>query len=242
MSEHSLNQKPDITVILTAHKEGVLAGVTAQNMMQAIEYAAVEKGLRSEIIVVLDNASETTTSVLHQYLDKVKQDTPIRFLETQEGDPGQARNRGIALAQGVYSTFLDGDDLWSKNWLTKAWELCSERPDVVAQSMANVVFGCERNLWWHIDSESELFDPDYLHWANYWDAMSFARTDIYRSIPFKKNDLKLGFGHEDWHWSVLTHARGIPHKPVQGTIHFKRRRMGSQMNLVEQAGGVVWPI
>jgi|FEC22Drversion2_1045045.scaffolds.fasta_scaffold00233_55 glycosyltransferase involved in cell wall biosynthesis len=231
---------PDITVVLTAHREGVLAGPTARSACAAIEHARSSRGLSIEVIVVLDRPTRDTRQVLEHGLSRL-QEVPIRVLEVETGDPGQSRNIGIAEAAGSCSTFLDGDDLWSQNWLSAAWDLIEARPDAVAQSMCNVVFGEYTALWWHVDSESGLFDPDYLGWANYWDAMSFARTDIYRRFPFKANDLKLGFGHEDWHWSVVTYQAGIAHKPVPGTIHFKRRRSGSQMSLVESAGGVVWP-
>lgn len=231
---------PDITVVLTAHREGVLAGPTARSACAAIEHARSSRGLSIEVIVVLDRPTRDTRQVLEHGLSRL-QEVPVRVLEVETGDPGQSRNIGIAEAAGSCSTFLDGDDLWSQNWLSAAWDLIEARPDAVAQSMCNVVFGEYTALWWHVDSESGLFDPDYLGWANYWDAMSFARTDIYRRFPFKANDLKLGFGHEDWHWSVVTYQAGIAHKPVPGTIHFKRRRSGSQMSLVESAGGVVWP-
>lgn len=231
---------PDVTVVLTAHREGVLAGATARSACAAIEHAQSSRGLSVEVIAVLDRPTRDTRLVLEHGLSGL-QNVPVRILEVETGDPGQSRNIGIAEAAGTCSTFLDGDDLWSRNWLSAAWDLNQARPDAVAQSMCNVVFGLHTTLWWHVDSESGLFDPDYLAWANYWDAMSFARTDIYRRFPFKANDLKLGFGHEDWHWSVVTYQAGIAHKPVAGTIHFKRRRAGSQMSLVEDAGGVVWP-
>jgi glycosyltransferase involved in cell wall biosynthesis len=230
----------DVSVILTAHREGILAGVTARSACAAIDHVHAAQGLNCEVIVVLDDATAETRAVLEHGLSNLA-DTPVRVLAVKTGDPGQSRNIGVSEARGLCATFLDGDDLWSVNWLTEAWKLIQERPDAVAQSMCNVVFGKQKNVWWHVDSEGPLFDPRYLAWTNYWDAMSFARTDIYRNLPFRANDLKLGFGHEDWDWSVLTHARGIPHKPVRRTIHFKRRRQGSQMSLVENAGAVVWP-
>jgi hypothetical protein len=104
-----------------------------------------------------------------------------------------------------------------------------------------MVFGDDRNLWWHIDSEGPFFNPEYLAWGNYWDAMSFARTSTYRQFPFRRNDLKLGFGHEDWHWNAMTIAANVPHKPAPETMHFKRRRPGSQMALVDQVGSVRLP-
>lgn len=231
-----MHESFDISVILTAHREGVLAGATARSAILAMEHAS-KNGLKSEVILVLDRASKPTDDVLVGAL----KGTALTVIRCDEGDPGQARNTGVKAASSRYSTFLDGDDLWSENWLTEAHRLISMRADCIAHSACNMVFGMERNLWWHIDSEGDFFDPDYLSWSNYWDAMSFARTDIYRRFPFRANDLKLGFGHEDWHWNVMTIEAGVHHKPVPGTMHFKRRRKGSQMALVNQSGGVRWP-
>ena len=226
----------DVSVVITAHREGIIAGITGRSCLQAVERASAS-GLRVELLVVLDRSDLTTGDVLRSVLGR-----HARFFPTDFGDPGQARNFGSKAASGLCCTFLDADDLWSENWLVEGWRCLSARPDACFHSAVNVVFGLERNLWWHIDSEGPLFDVSYLRWANYWDAMSFARTDLYRRFPFKANDLSLGFGHEDWHWNVATIAAGVPHKPVPQTIHFKRRRAGSQMARVEQSGSVVWPI
>lgn len=227
---------PAISVIITAHREGMIAGATIRSARSAIARAR-EADLACEIIVVLDRADFTTADLFRGALDGT-----ARLLETDEGDPGIARNHGIAAARGRCATFLDADDLWSENWLVAAWQLIEARPDCVVHSAANFVFGRRRLLWWHIDSESALFDPDYLEWFNYWDSMSFARTALYRRYPFRRNDLALGFGHEDWHWNLLTHRSGIPHKPAPGTLHFKRARTGSQSEAVERQHGVCWPV
>lgn len=227
----------DLSIVITAHREGIIAAVTARSARAAMARAAAETGLSCETVVVLDRGDAITAGALRDTLGDLD---AVRFLETDEGDPGLARNRGIEAAQGTCATFLDGDDLWSSNWLSEAWRACERRPDAVLHSQCNVVFGGERNVWWHVDSESALYDPLYLSWSNYWDAMSFARTSIYRDVPFRGNDLKAGYGHEDWHWNVQTVRRGIAHKPVEGTIHFKRRRPGSQMAQVVRADATIW--
>lgn len=231
----------DISVILTAHREGILAGTTTRSAREAIKYAEDAHKLRMEVVVVLDNPTEDTKRVIRSGFADFDPEY-LTFIDVQTGDPGQSRNEGIKIARGEYSTFLDGDDLWSENWLAASWEVSRSRSDVIWQSACNLTFGAEENLWWHCDSESGLFDASYLKWGNYWDAMSFSSTEIYRRFPFKANNLKLGFGHEDWHWSAMTLEAGIAHKPVAETIHFKRRRPGSQMSLVEKAGALVWPL
>lgn len=228
--------KTNISIILTAHREGVIAGVSAKSA-QAARRHAERAGLAHEIIVVLDRADALTRATLHSALGGDAQ-----FLETDEGDPGAARNRGIEAASGECSTFLDCDDLWSENWLSEANRLVDRRSDAIVHSACNLVFGDRRHLWWHVDSESKLCDPEYLSWMNYWDALSFARTDIYRRYPFRRNDMRLGFAHEDWHWNAWTLAEGVPHKPAPNTMHFKRARPGSQMDAVERAGGFRWPL
>lgn len=233
-------RKPDVdvSIILTAHREGVLSGATARSALVAVERAKAKANLACEFVVVLDNSDDLTERTLREALVG----TRVNFLHTTTGDPGCARNAGVVRAEGRISTFLDADDLWSENWIVEGVERISNRPDAVFHSACNVMFGDVHNLWWHIDSEGLFFDPVYLEWGNYWDSMSMALTEIYRLYPFEPNDLKLGYGHEDWHWNALTIAAGVPHKPVLNTAHFKRRRPGSQMALVDKAGGVRRPL
>ena len=226
---------PDITVVITGHREGIIAGPSIRSALIAME-AARQQGIEAELLVTLDRTDEVTRSIFSKALGGT-----VNILELDEGDPGQARNRAVEAASGTFVTFLDADDLWSANWLTCALEAARHRPDAIHHSFANAVFGDERNLWFHIDSESASFDPHYLEWSNYWDAMSFAERSIFLEYPFRANDLDAGFGHEDWHWNCVTLASGFAHKVVPGTMHFKRRRKGSQMTKVARSNALIWP-
>ncbi|WP_082501389.1 glycosyltransferase [Methylobacterium sp. Leaf88] len=237
MRNNASHTRFGISVVITAHREGLIAAVSARSAIEAIKYFRNNYDIPVEIVVILDNADELTASVLKSALGSNAQ-----FYSTEEGDPGLARNRAVEFSSGEYVSFLDADDLWSFNWLQEAYVLAGQREEIVVHSACNIIFGDERNIWWHVDSESTFFDSRYLEWSNYWDAMAFAKASIYEKFPFRKNNLRIGFGHEDWHWNCLTFSAGIAHKPAPETVHFKRRRKQSQSALVNEIKGTVWPL
>jgi hypothetical protein len=226
----------DVSVALTCHREGLLAGLSAKSALRCIEEAR-KMNLSCEFLVILDHADPLTKSTIETALDS---ESPL-ILNTEYGDPGLARNHASQVSQGKYLSFLDADDIWSYNWITSAWLMLQKYPNIIAHSQCNIVFGERNNTWWHVDSESYNCDPDYLVWANYWDSLSFSHTAVYRKYPFRANNLAQGFGHEDWLWNHSTLMAGLPHRPVPNTIHFKRARPGSQMSKVTNDGNMTWP-
>ena len=223
-----------ITAVLTAHSEGVLAGPSLASFEAAIEHGRAA-GLAVESLVLLDRADPATREQFTGVGER------HRLVETDQGDPGLTRNAAVAMADSEYIAFLDGDDLWSFNWITAAHNLCRTQPSsLVAHSEINIVFGDARQMWFHADSRDPSFDPSYLRVANYWDAMSFGACDIYRRFPFIKNDYKRSVGPEDWLWNCNTLAAGIDHAPAPDTVHFKRRRRSSQMPLIAASNALPW--
>ena len=225
----------DVSVVINAHREGLLAGPSIASMMEARANAEA-RGLSIEVIAILDRADMLTSNVFRE-----AEIPGMRIVETDYGDPGLARNRGAEEAVGRYLTYLDSDDLWSFNWISEAHLFAKEHDGpVVAHSEVNIVFGEVSNIWVHADSASEAFDPSYLAIGNYWDAMCFTLREIMIEHPFKANDLKAGYGHEDWHFNNCTLLSGIHHRPVPNTVHMKRRRAGSQMARCSQNDVVPW--
>jgi hypothetical protein len=224
-----------ITAVINGHREGLLAGPSIASYLEARTHAEAN-GLTIESVIVLDRPDALTMRVFQEA------DIPdARIFETDFGDPGMSRNFGATQGIAKYVTYLDADDLWSFNWITQAHQFVeAQNKRIIAHSEMNIVFGEIQNIWIHADSEAPGFDASYLAIGNYWDAMSFTHREIMLEYPFNQNDLKSGYGHEDWHFNNVTLLAGIPHRPVASTAHMKRRRAGSQMARCADNDVVPW--
>ena len=211
---------PDITTILTAHSEGVMAGLSLRSMKEAARHAE-EKDLEVEILIVLDSPNTSTRQAFEGL-----EDSKVRIIEVDYGDQGMSRNAGVQTANGDFVAFLDGDDLWSFNWLSDAY--AAVRENTVIHPEFNYFFGSSNNIMVKIDDRTSYFDPEFLRVGNFWDALCLAPRTVYLSYPYYERDIKNGFAYEDWHWNCVTLEAGISHRVAPDTIHFKRRRPESQ--------------
>jgi glycosyltransferase involved in cell wall biosynthesis len=67
-----------------------------------------------EIIVVNDGSSDSTKAILAAY------DSQIQMIDQNNRGAPAARNAGVTAASGKFIAFLDSDDLWSPDKLTKS--------------------------------------------------------------------------------------------------------------------------
>jgi glycosyltransferase involved in cell wall biosynthesis len=214
---------PDLTVVITAHREAAMAGVTVRSASVAVQ-RAVAAGLEVERLLLLDNPDRPTQELLAGAVGLGWQLHEVSF-----ADQGLVRNHATALSSGRYLAFLDGDDLWSENWLTAAYEVCESDPGrVIAHPEVDWFFGSNNNLFFHMDQQDADFDPMFLRVGNYWDALCMAPREAHALHPYSKRAIADGLAYEDWLWNVETMDAGFVHRVVEDTIHFKRRRGSSQ--------------
>jgi len=215
--------KVDISAIMTAHWEGVLAGLSLKSMIDAVEHVR-HASINVEVIVVLDRPDGVTK----QFVESVGLEDLAVFY-TDFGDQGKVRNYAIEKSCGKYVAFLDGDDLWSFNWLSSALESMHKYSDeAIVHPEFNWFFDKSSGVLEKVDMSDVFFDDEYLRVMNYWDALCFAPKHIHEIFPYSARDIAGGFAYEDWHWNCLTLANGYRHVIAPDTIHFKRRRAGSQ--------------
>lgn len=225
-----MTKLPSLDIVITAHKEGDLLLPTFISAQDSINRLKSDFDLDINIVLYLDNPDSITLSVAEELANKFN----LNLFTGKNGDPGISRNQAISLCQSDYIALLDGDDLWSENWLHSVYSDISVRlshgksiTNIVYHPEYNLIFGGHNAFVRQGNINDSFFDTRFLRASNYWDALCVAPRKLLLNFPYKKNDLSKGFAHEDYHWVCVTIENGVTHLTTENTIHFKRRRENS---------------
>lgn len=222
----------DVSAIITFHKEGLLAHTTLRSIERCRRHAE-ESGLRVEFCITLDNPDEETRRVVTMH-PALREDDRIHHVGY--GDLSSCRNHAIAEARGNLVGTFDGDDYWTKNWISRCAELLrAEGEDRIFHPEIMVAFGAWNAYWWQVDQLEEFYRPGTLLLANYWNACAFASRKVFDECPYHVSRVgEAGFGFEDWHWNCETIASGYVHRLARGTARYERRKDGGSLNAAHQ--------
>ena len=111
--------RPFATVLIdTYNHESFIAEAVTSVLAQ--DFPASE----SEILVVDDGSTDRTPEIVRQFQPRV------RLIRKVNGGQASAFNAGIAEAQGEIVAFLDGDDWWAANKLSRVAEVLAAQPSV----------------------------------------------------------------------------------------------------------------
>ena len=222
----------DLSLVVTVHSETLVCGPTMESAEHAVA-AARAAGHSVQPIIALDNATDDTADYFAQ---SSFDDGERRVLH--EGDPGRVRNAIVPQTDGRFVAFLDGDDLFSENWLadgvTRLKQAEAEGVRMIAHPELNVIFDGGTQLNHNIGQASPLFTPHFLYVRNCYDTLCLTPRQAHLDVPYGGRDIARGISREDWQFGVETMARGWEHVVIPDTIIFKRRRDFSMM--VESAG------
>lgn len=223
----------NISCIVNAHREGLLAHASLLSLKQAVNHAR-DHGAQVEAIAVLDRPDPLTLEVFENFS---RDHLPLKLVKVDFGDLGRARNAGVANVEGEWIAFLDSDDLWGANWLAAARRAAEADPrSIVWHPEANVYFGVRPHLFLHVDMDDQGYLPSSLAVANHWTALCFARKALFLEVPYRPTDLRTQIGYEDWHWNMEVIAHGAVHKTVRGTAHAIRTKRASLVQSSNAAG------
>ena len=109
---------PQVSVIIPTRNRAHL-------LSEAIESVLKQTFRDFELIVVDDGSTDHTTAVVSGYHDR-----RIHYYRQESLERGAARNRGVALSQGEYITFLDDDDWYMPRKLEVQAQQLNRDPDV----------------------------------------------------------------------------------------------------------------
>lgn len=76
-----------------------------------------------EAIFIDDGSSDNSVEIIEKYKAKMAE---IKIIKTEHQGVSEARNIGIKEAKGRFLTFLDSDDLWTKDKLAKQLKFIKE--------------------------------------------------------------------------------------------------------------------
>ena len=130
-SPMSTEVKPQVSIVVTCYNYG-------QYVSSCLASIQKQTFANFEVIVVDDGSTDNSVEQIQPFL----QDTRFRCITQANGGQANAKNRGIKEATAEFIAFLDADDTWAPEKLTKQMYLF-ERQEV------GVVY-CRAN---HVDSE-----------------------------------------------------------------------------------------
>lgn len=211
-----------LSVIMTAHNESLLIGPSLKSVELAIRNLHYEEKAVQKLIA-LDNPNKDTEAFVEANFDE-----SWKIFKFNIGDISEVRNRMVTESSGEYLAFIDGDDLFSENWLSAALiEAEADKSNSIYHPELNWIFGNQNHVWIHTSSNDPCFTPYYYYFGNHYDALCLAKRECYESIKFVSKSRQKNIGYEDWTWAMDTTLNGYQHKVVRDTIIFKRRRLSS---------------
>lgn len=107
---------PAVSVIIPTYNR-------AQLVTEAIESVLAQSYQDFELIIIDDGSADDTQERLKRFADR------IRYQYQENHGISHARNAGLRLAQAGYVAFLDSDDLWTKDKLTRQIDYMENHPD-----------------------------------------------------------------------------------------------------------------
>ena len=126
----------DVSIIVTAHDEGILAHKTMLSVFRAAKKLE-EAEMSYEVIVHIDNGTEATKDYFSRYGDNEL----VTVFQNTFGDLSMSRNFSVENSHGTYITCVDADDLLSENWFTNAYSTVKGKEDIVARVNYVITFG-----------------------------------------------------------------------------------------------------
>lgn len=163
-----------------------------------------------EVIIVNDGSTDNSLNILEQY--KKEYPEKIQVYTKENGGQSSARNMALLYVQGEYTTFLDSDDYYDKEYLETLYFAAKENDsDMVISGQKKV--DETGKVYLSIDYDVERYPNSILRRLNF-------SGKLYRTSYMKKHDMKFAVGktYEDnpFNFIMVFLARNLVILPYSG--------------------------
>lgn len=192
---------PEISVIIPTHNG-------ARFIPHAIRSVMSQDFSDYEIIVVDDGSDDGTASEIRRQFPEV------RVFSQSNGGPARARNHGIRVARGRYVAFLDDDDLWEPQKLSKQVRLLQSRNDLSMVFTDWVPFRDDGTIG-RASSRSTLMEGDLVRNIFLYSGVATPTVMVRKAILESVGgfDEELHIGEDDNLWMRIALDAGVSHIP-----------------------------
>jgi glycosyltransferase involved in cell wall biosynthesis len=110
-----------------------------------------------EIICVLDSCPDDISEAIARFLDRMQ--GKVRILETEAGNPGEARNLGLKNALGEWITFWDSDDEGMGTAVLESISEVSSETEVIIGDALLYDMQSKRSTQLGVDPSGMIYNP-----------------------------------------------------------------------------------
>lgn len=121
MHVNKANSRPLVTVVMPVYN-------VAAYIEEAVESVLKQSYQNLELLVIDDESPDNSIEILERKYSESNTDNRLRIIRQKNRGLAGARNTGIREAKGQYIAFLDSDDFWHSEKLTKHVELFEREP------------------------------------------------------------------------------------------------------------------
>lgn len=206
------------SIIITVHSEGMVLHRTLKSATQSIDYAYKNGKFLSEIVIIKDSVTDSVTlEVLNNWESVI--DYSIRTYDVDFKSLSLSRNFGISKAKGEYISILDGDDLYTENWINEACSILNQNIADIVHPQVIIGFPYDPYIrYLNVSRESKYL----LFESNQWPALLMAKKKVFLDIPYVKDEYQ--FAYQDWLWNCQTLAKGYSHLCADNTLMAVRQK------------------
>lgn len=229
-NDNNMDDAIDLTVIVTAHAEGLLLHKTLRSIKKAA--TLLRDKYTYEIIVHLDNPTSETVDYVKQHKDL----EGFTAYANNFGEPAKSRNYAASRARGKFIAFIDGDDLVSEGYFLRSMNILEHDEECIVHPEYTIVFEAANMIWRKNSSGNKVLDTLRFIGGNMWDMPCILARSLFLKHTYRSNTG--AFVYEDKLFNTDTLAAGIRHVVVPKTILFVRRKYTASVLRAHNASGV----